>query len=103
MNEAMYQRELIRKIRNRIPGCFVMKNDSQEYQGVPDILILYNNNWAMLEVKMSEDAYVQPNQEFYITKFGGMAFASFVTPETEEAILNDLQHAFGLEGSTRFP
>ena len=53
MNEAAYQAGLIKKIRELLPGCLILKNDSSYMPGIPDILILYNREWAMLEVKIS--------------------------------------------------
>lgn len=33
------------------PGCIVMKTDPNYIQGIPDLLILWNDKWATLEVK----------------------------------------------------
>lgn len=100
MNEAQYERELKRRIRDRFPGCEILKNDARRKQGLPDILILFNNTWAMLEVKMANGA-MEPNQDYYIEKFNGMSFAAIISPQNEEAVLDDLQQAFGLTGSSR--
>jgi hypothetical protein len=96
--ERKYQRELIKRIRARFPSCVVMKNDASEMQGVPDILILYNNTWAMLEVKMSDVSDRQPNQEHYVRTFNNMSFAAFINPDNEEEVLDDLQSAFRYSG-----
>ena len=77
------------------PGCFILKNDPTFVQGVPDILILYRDRWAMLEVKMDVSSNIQPNQEYYIAQLGEMSFASFINPSTEEAVLDELQLALG--------
>lgn len=100
MNEATYQSRLIRHIIDLIPGCVVLKNDPNEIQGIPDLLILYQDKWAMLEVKLSHRSKIRPNQEYYVDVFGTMSYASFINPENEEEILNELQHAFGLAGET---
>lgn len=78
------------------PGCVIMKNDPRYVQGIPDILILFNNKWAMLEVKLDGSANIQPNQEYYVNLFNDMSFASFINPENEEDILYALQLTFGV-------
>ena len=95
-SETVYRRELIRKIERLLPGCFVTKNDPSENQGIPDILILFKNMWAMLEIKMSEVASKQPNQPYYVEKFNEMSFASFINPQNEDRVLDSLQSAFGV-------
>jgi hypothetical protein len=91
MREATYQRNLIVKLKQMFPGCFILKNDPSFCQGVPDILILYRDRWAMLEVKMDSSSNVQPNQAFYVEQLGEMSFASFINPSTEEDVLYALQ------------
>lgn len=94
-NEATYQRVLIGRIQQLLPDCFIIKNDASARQGIPDILILWGSRWAMLEVKLSEQAPIQSNQEYYVEMFNDMAFASFIWPENEEEVLHDLQSALG--------
>ncbi len=89
--ETAYQRDFIKRLRANLPDCFVIKNDPAENQGIPDILILFRNQWAMLECKWEDNSPKQPNQEYYIDKFGEMSFASFINPQTEEQVLRDLQ------------
>lgn len=91
--EAAYQARLIKKLQVLFPSGFILKNDPNEYQGIPDILILLGNQWAMLELKLSPTSEVQPNQEYYVDMFNRMSFASFICPETEEQVLHDLQSA----------
>ena len=100
-NEAVYQGKLIKKLERLFPGCFIMKNDPSENQGVPDLLILFRDQWAMLEVKISSVASNQPNQDYYIQKFGEMSFASFINPQNEVEVLDDLQSAFGVSREAR--
>ena len=49
--ESQFQRELINEIKDRFPGCIVMKNDPNYIQGIPDLIVLYNDRWAALECK----------------------------------------------------
>lgn len=103
MTEAQYQRKLTKKIQERFPGAIVLKNDPRMRQGIPDILVLIDDHWAMLEIKLSGVANIQPNQEHYVRRFHEMSFASFINPETEDEVLDDLQRSFGLAGSACLP
>lgn len=92
--ENEFQAGLIKEIKTRFPGAMVLKNDANYIQGIPDLTVLYKDRWAMLECKRSKDASKRPNQEYYINVLGGMSFASFVTPETKEEVLNELERSF---------
>jgi hypothetical protein len=95
MLESVYKRKLIGRIEKRFPGCLILKNDPTYLQGVPDLLVLWNDKWGALEVKIDVDEHIQPNQEYYVHMMNRMSFAAFISPENEEAVLNDLQAAFG--------
>lgn len=92
--ENSYQSQLIKKIEERFPGCLVMKNDAQYRQGIPDLTVLHNDRWAMLEVKRSEDEPKQPNQDHYVQRLDDMSYAAFVYPSNEEEVLDALQRTF---------
>lgn len=102
IREADYQRYVIKRLRDEFPGCFVLKNDSSSVQGIPDLLVLYRNAWAMLEIKVSQRSRIQPNQRYYIDLFDKMSFAAFLNPENEEEVFRDLQSTFAAERSARF-
>ena len=91
MNENKFQANLIREIQTRFPGCIVMKNDSSYIQGIPDLLILYKNRWASLEVKKDEKASHRPNQDYYVQKMNEMSFSKFVYPENRKEIMYELE------------
>ena len=103
MLERDYQPRLIRKLRRQYPGCVILKNDTDYMQGIPDLSIFVRNRWAMLEVKASADADVQPNQEYYVNQLNLMSYASFIYPENERSVLRELQQAFKFGGDARFP
>lgn len=63
-------------------------------QGTPDLIILWKQYWASLEVKASASASEQPNQDHYIRRLDAMSFAAFIYPENEEEVLIALQQAF---------
>lgn len=96
LTEATYQTKLIKKLKQRFPGCHVVKNNPAHTQGIPDLLILIENQWAMLEIKLSETSPRQPNQEHYVHQFDQMGFASFISPESEDRVLDELALALGL-------
>lgn len=92
--ERDFQRELISEIKERLPGCLVMKTDPNYIQGIPDLLVLFGKRWAMLEVKKSENAVHQPNQDYYVEHLNEMSFSRFINPINKEEVLNDLEQAF---------
>ena len=95
MLEKQFQRNLINKLQKRFPGCLILKNDPTYKQGIPDLLILFKNKWAMLECKKSLASTLRPNQKYYIDILSKMSFAKIISPENEEAILDELQQTFG--------
>lgn len=96
MLESRYQALLIKRLKVLLPGCVILKNDTDYLQGIPDLLVLWQNNWAMLEVKPKANAVHEPNQDYYVEKFGGMSFGAFVYPENEEEVLHALCETFGV-------
>jgi hypothetical protein len=101
MTESQYQSKLIKKLEKLFPGCFILKNDPSYQQGAPDLIILWKNFWASLEVKASASSISQPNQGYYIDQLDAMSFAAYIYPENEEEVLNALQQAFKPPGRTR--
>ena len=92
--ERDFQASLIKEIKSRFQDCIVMKNDSAYIQGIPDLLILYKNKWASLEVKKSEKANKQPNQEYYVNRMNDMSFSRFICPENKDEVLDELSQTF---------
>lgn len=95
MRESVFQSRLIETLKQRFPGCVVLKNDSGYIQGIPDLIILYRDRWAALEVKATAYSPEQPNQMYYIEKLNDMSFGAFIYPDNAEEVLNDLQQALG--------
>ena len=94
MLERDYQRKLIKKLKEKFPGCIVVKNDAQLKQGIPDLLILFKDKWVALEVKNSSKASHQPNQDGYVERMNDMSYASFIFPENEEEVFKELEEVF---------
>ena len=96
--ESQFQNKLIHKLKDRFPGCVVMKNDPTYIQGIPDLIILHNDKWAALECKRTKSASHRPNQDYYVGKLNDMSYASFVYPENEQEVLDELEQALSAEG-----
>lgn len=92
--ESKFQKELIDEVKQRYPGCVALKNDSSYIQGFPDWTILYEDKWAVLEVKIARGARKQPNQEYYVEQLDKMSFSRFIFPENKDDVLNDLDTIF---------
>lgn len=102
MLESVFQSKLIKELREKFEGCIILKNDANYIQGFPDLLILFNDKWAVLECKQNADSSYQPNQEYYLELLGDMSFASVIYPEIKEEVLYELQQAFTSRRSARF-
>jgi hypothetical protein len=94
--ESKYSVGLRQRVRQRFPGCVILRNDPSHMQGVPDFIVLFRNTWAMLEVKRAVGAAKQANQDHWIRIFGKMSFASFINPSNEAEVLDAMETAFGL-------
>ena len=94
--ENEFQPSVINELERRFPGSIVTKLDSAHIQGIPDLLILYNDKWATLECKKSEEdrKHPRPNQEYYVGKMNDMSFSRFIYPENREEVMSELQQAF---------
>lgn len=88
-----YKAKLVRKLRRMFPGCEVLHTNPNEQPGFLDLLIIYEDKWAALEVKAYATAKRQPNQPYYVDRLNGMSFAAFIYPENEEEVLDGLQAA----------
>lgn len=94
MNENKFQADLKKELKKLFPEAVITKLDSSDIQGIPDLLILYKNKWATLEVKRNAMASKRPNQEYYVRMMDDMSFSRFIFPENKEEVLNELCEAF---------
>lgn len=92
--ENAFQHDLITSLRERYPGCMIIKNDANYIQGIPDLMVIHNDRWAMLECKRSEKESHQPNQDYYIRKLNEMSYATFVYPENLDRVFGELDELF---------
>lgn len=91
--ERDFQPRVIKEIERRLPGVQIFKGDTRFKQGSPDLIVLYEDRWAMLEVKKDAKAQRQPNQPYYVNELNKMSYAAFIHPENEEDILDALQRS----------
>lgn len=90
--ESGFQDRLIKDLKKLLPGCIVVKMD--QFQGIPDLLVLYGKTWLSLECKRSASAKRQPNQEYYVELMNKMSFSRFICPENKEEVLNEIRKTF---------
>jgi len=97
--ESKFQSDLVKQLEKIFPTAIIFKNEGK--QGLPDITVLHENGWALLECKRSKDSRHQPNQDYYVNKANEMSFSSFIYPENQEEVLDALQQAFRTGRETR--
>lgn len=88
--ENHFQADIIRELKAALPDCLILKQDPNYCLGIPDLLILYRNRWASLEIKRNENAPHRPNQDYYIDIMNKMSFAAFCYPENKDDVLKQL-------------
>ena len=94
MKESQFQRTVVADIKQHWPDCIIQKQDANQHNGIPDLLILKGDKWAMLECKKSNTAEFQPNQKYQLHRFNEMSFAREICPENKEEVLNELYRSF---------
>lgn len=90
--ESGFQDRLRDELKDMFQGCMIFKMD--QIQGIPDLLILYEDKWASLECKQHAGASVRPNQRYYVDLMDKMSFSRFVYPENKDEVLDDLYTYF---------
>ena len=83
--ESKFQKDFIDEAKERYPGCVALKNDSSYIQGFPDWTLLYEDKWAVLEMKKERGAH---------KKLDKMSFSRFVFPENRDEVFEDLDRFF---------
>ena len=76
MLENKFKTKLKKELESRFDGCIVTHMDAGDIQGIPDLLILYNDRWATLEGKKNANASHRPNQDYYVKKMNNMSFST---------------------------
>lgn len=91
--EGKFQDGLKKRLAMVLPGCRVFKIDV--HQGIPDLLVLWRDKWALLECKAWASAHKRPNQDYWVKFYDRMSFSRFINPENIEEVLDDLAKTFG--------
>lgn len=98
IKENQFQKKIINMIKDRLGSdCIILKNDPNYIQGIPDIIILYKNCWAALEIKADKKSKKRPNQDYYVIKMNNMSFASFIYPDNVNEVLYEMERSFGIK------
>lgn len=90
MLENKFKTKLRKRIEKEFPGSMVMHLDPTEKSGIPDLLVLHKNKWATLEGKKEEDASKRQHQEYYVNKMNNMSYSSFIYPENEDQVIEEM-------------
>ena len=91
MLENKFKTRLVGELKKMFPGCIVIHPDPNDIQGIPDLIMLYEDRWAALEGKKNATARHRPNQDYYVDLMNRMSFAAFIYPENKEEVLHELQ------------
>lgn len=90
--ERDWQPILKEEIKSRLPECEIIRlNPNDNYQGIPDLLVLCPDGWGILETKRRPKSRKQPNQDYHVERLNEMRFAAFVNPENMDEVLDALQ------------
>lgn len=96
MLEKDFQKKFKNEVMRILPGAVFLKNDAKYIQGFPDWIMLYNGKCAIFEIKTSEKASYQPNQQYWLDYLNTRRFfARSVYPEILGEILDEIQQTYG--------
>lgn len=90
--ESGFQDKLRDELKILFPGCMIFK--MEQFQGIPDLLILHSDKWASLEVKRTSNSKKRPNQDYYVDLMNKMSFSRFINPENKDSVIKDLTKYF---------
>ena len=79
--------------RRHVFNFFIRWPQCSRVNSKPDLLVLIQDQWFMLECKQHANSPVQPNQGYYNDLFGEMSFCRFVYPENESEVLDEIQRS----------
>ena len=97
--EGNFKKNLIKKIKKEFPDCIITKLEADHTNGLPDVLILRGSKWATLEAKADESEVGKERknklaQDYYVAKMNNMSYSSYVYPQNEKEVLDELKVHF---------
>lgn len=92
--ESAFALELTKEIEHRFPGCYVLKQNPNMRQGIPDLIVLFEDKWAAVETKREADSSKRINQEWHVNRMNDMSFAVFAHQRNREEVMDGLEEAF---------
>lgn len=92
--ESEFRTGLKDRLEEEFPGCMILPQNPNMIQGIPDLLVLFEDKWAGLETKRAFNSSKRPNQDHYVEKMNDMSYSSFVSPDNVDEVLDALQSAF---------
>lgn len=97
--EGNFKKNFINKLEKEFPDAIITKLEADLKNGIPDILILHKDRWATLEAKASEAKVHEKrrnklSQDYYVSRMNRMSYSSYVYPENERKVLDELKDHF---------
>lgn len=89
-----FKKRLKDRLVSTFPRCMIFDLNPNDNQGIPDLLILFRDRWASLEAKGYFNSPHRPNQDYYVDLMNNMSFSSFIFPENEEQVIEQLHNHF---------
>lgn len=89
--EGAFQDKVCKKLRSL--GFKVIKQDPSigKQKGIPDLLILKEGFWGMLECKRAKNAQKQPGQQEWIDFADKNSYGRFIYPENYDEVMGELE------------
>lgn len=91
VKESDFQKEVAGWLRKQ--GCRVIKQDPTigKQKGIPDLLVVKEGLWLMLEIKAHKDSDHQPGQDEWVAWANENSYGKFVYPENWGEIQEELE------------
>ena len=78
VKESDFQANTIKKLKVMFPGAIITKLDASYILGIPEVLILWGQRWAVFEFKKYVHATKRQNPDSYVDRMNTMSFARVI-------------------------